>query len=301
MAKAGKIVEGYFGDELTMYGFISHMKAYIKQLLTNPKTANVDNYLLSHGIDNERALKMLLKRTNYYDENSAVLIKKEHIKTGDDGKDIFSITYKVPSEGYRNKMRNLYINNFESNIVEGCPINEELNYYERSLSSTPSPFKSGEKVISQCVPGSTGDRWASYVNKNDKTYTPHMFSNEEQMVKDIEDMDKDGKYAKCGGLNKKPVNEMDCAGSLQGGGNNFDAGEVVAPINAGKPIRRTVYMTEDQVKHLKKVIDEATASTSDVTPAGDLAWPAFADAETTNHKNICADKNLMKGGVTGVK
>ena len=68
-----------------------------------------------------------------------------------------------------------------------------------------------------------------------------------------------------------------------------------------KWISSLFHFAQCQVKHLKKVIDEATASTSDVTPAGDLAWPAFADAETTNHKNICADKNLMKGGVTGVK
>ena len=291
--------ESYFGDELTRYGFMSHMEAYMRQLLTNPKTAKVDDYLLSHGINNEKALELLLKRQDHRDENSAVLVRRERIKTGDDGKDIFSISYKIPREGYKQKMRNLYINYFENNKVEGCPINEDLNYYERPLSSTPSPFKSSVKIVSQCAPNSIGDRWANEVNNNDNAYVPHMFSNEEQMVKDIENMDKEGVYAKRGGLNK-PVNECDCAGCMQGGGDNPDAGQYVKPLG-GKPIKRTVYMTEDQVRHLKKVMDEATASTSDVTPAGELAWPAFADKETTNHKNICADKNLMKGGVTGVK
>lgn len=298
MRNRGKIVEGYFGDELTRYGFMSHMESYIRQLLTNPKLASVDDYLKSHGIDNKKALDLLLKKTNPQDETSAVLVKKERIKTGEDGKDIFSITYKLPREGYKQKMRNLYINCFESNIVEGCPINE-ANDYERLLSSTPNPFSTCGNVVSQCKPGSTGDRWAQYVNDNDKAYVPHMFSNEDQMVKDIESMDKEGKYAKCGGLNKKVVNETDCAGCMQGGGENPEAGQYVAPI--GKPIKRTIYMTEDQVNYLKKVIDEATASTSDVTPAGELAYPAFTDAETADHKNICSDPELMKGGVTGVK
>lgn len=305
MANRGKISESYFGDEMTRYGFVSHMESYIKQLLANPKTAKVDDYLKSHGIDNEKALELLLKRPDKNDYESSVIVKKTKIKTGDDGKDIFSITYKIPDKAtHRKKIRNLYINCFESNIVEGCPINEELNYYERPLSSTPSPFKSGEKVISQCKPGSTGDRLAKCVNDNDNAYVPHMFSNEDQMVKDIEAMDKDEAYKKRGGLNKPIVKETDCGGCLQGGGENPDAGEYVAPM--GKPIKRTILMNEDQFNYLKRTLEEATASVSDVTPASELAYPAFSGdknfaGDTLNHDNICADKNLMDGGVAGGK
>ena len=60
-------------------------------------------------------------------------------------------------------------------------------------------------------------------------------------------------------------------------------------------------MNEEQFEYLKKQIEEATASTSDVTPASELAYPAFGDAETNNHKNICADPELMKGGVAAGK
>lgn len=296
MAVKKNITESYFEDELTRYGFISHMEAYMKQLLSNPKKAEVDDYLKSHGIDNEKALKLLLKRPDPHNVESAVLVKNTKIKTGEDGKDIFSITYKIPREGYKKKMRNLYINCFESNIVEGCPINEELNYYERPLSSTPSPFKSGEKVISQCKPGSVGDRMAEYVNNNDNAYVPHMFTNEEQMVKDIEAMDKDGVYTKRGGLNKK-INETDCAGCMQGGGDNPDEGEYVAPM--GKPIKRTIYMTEAQVEYLKQNVDEATAG--DIGQGYTVPFGVKGSDETMNHQNICSDKNLMKGGVTGVK
>ena len=274
MKEKQNISEGYFGDELTRYGFMSHMEAYMKQLLTNPKKAEVDDYLKSHGIDNEKALKLLLKKTDPNNEESAVLVKKTKIKTGEDGKDIFTISYKIPREGYKKKMRKLYINCFESNIVEGCPIIE-----------------------------------------NNNPYVPQFFTNEEQMVKEIETMDKDNAYKTRGGLNK-PINETDCAGCMQEGGDNPDAGQFVVPYGKKKGSgiitrtfaegkKRTVYMTEDQVKHLKKIIGEATANPSEITPASELAYPAFNDkkfaGETTDHHNICADKNLMKGGVTGVK
>jgi len=250
MAVKKNITESYFEDELTRYGFISHMEAYMKQLLSNPKKAEVDDYLKSHGIDNEKALKLLLKRTDPHNVESAVLVKNTKIKTGEDGKDIFSITYKIPREGYKKKMRNLYINCFESNIVEGCPINE----------------------------------------------TTSVFSNENEIVKDIEAMDKDGVYAKRGGLNKK-INETDCAGCMQAGGENPDAGQYVAPM--GKPIKRTIYMTEAQVEYLKQNVDEATAG--DIGQGYTVPFGVKGSDETMNHQNICSDKNLMKGGVTGVK
>jgi hypothetical protein len=197
----GNLTEGYFGDEITKYGFISHMKSFIKQLLTDPTKAHIDDYLKKHGLTNEKAVEILIKSPKGDKSKGPVLYRKESIKTGDDGKDVFTIKYQLPREGFKSKMRDLFIDLFESNIVEGCPINE------------------------------------------------------------------DG-----------------CAGALQGGGNNFEAGEFSTALD--KPIKRTIFMREDQVAHIKKVLDEATASTSDVTPAGELAWPAFGDKETCDHKNI---------------
>ena len=58
-------------------------------------------------------------------------------------------------------------------------------------------------------------------------------------------------------------------------------------------------MSEDQVRYIKKVMSEATAGLNDVTPASELAYPAFNDdkfaGKTLDHKNICADPELMKG------
>ena len=52
MTNKKNIYERYFpNDEMTKYGFISHLEAYIKQLLNDPSTANVDVFLKKHGID----------------------------------------------------------------------------------------------------------------------------------------------------------------------------------------------------------------------------------------------------------
>jgi hypothetical protein len=117
-------------DEMTRYAFISHMEDYMKKLLTNPLKADIDEFLKSHGIDGPRAMEILTKRTDPNDENSSIVIKKTAIKdngTDENGKrlkDTFSVKYRIPRKDYTKKMRNLYISLFESNIVEGCPINE---------------------------------------------------------------------------------------------------------------------------------------------------------------------------------
>ena len=245
------ISERYFGDEITRYGFISHMEAYIKQLLTNALTAHIDDYLKEHGLTDEQALSALLKKYGN-DEESSVLLRTEKIKTGEDGKDIFVVTYKLPRKDYKKKMRRLFIDLFESNVVEGCPIEEE--------------------------------------------YKPQVFGNQEQMIKDIQDMDKDGKYAKCGGLDKK-VNETDCGGCMQGGGDNPDAGQFVAPLTK-KPITRTILMNEDQLSYLKEMLAEDAPAVMN-TPAGDFGYDAPGvdvkkDDPTLNHKNILVDDNLKE-------
>lgn len=128
------ILKEYFDDEMTRYGFIAHMEAYIKQLLSNPKSAKVDEYLLKHNIDSPKALSLLLKRQDPNDETSAILIRTEKIRpeelseedktNGVVPKDKFVIKYKLPRKDYMKKMRNLYINTFESHIIDGNMLNE---------------------------------------------------------------------------------------------------------------------------------------------------------------------------------
>jgi hypothetical protein len=118
-------------NEMTRYAFISHMEDYMKKLLKDPLTADTDEFMKSHGIDGPKALKMLTARLDPNDENSAVVIKTAKIKdngSDEDGKripDTFTVVYKIPRKDYNKKMRNLFISNFESNIIQECPINED--------------------------------------------------------------------------------------------------------------------------------------------------------------------------------
>ena len=125
-------IESYFPDEeITRYGFISHMESYIKELLQNPEKATVDDYLMKFGINSPKALVALLKRTDPSDETSAVLIRKETIKPDEENaeegkvpKDKFHIKYKLPRKDYMKKMRNLFISMFENHVVDNAQLNE---------------------------------------------------------------------------------------------------------------------------------------------------------------------------------
>lgn len=118
-------------NEMTRYAFISHMEDYMKKLLTDPLHADTDEFLKGHDIDGPKALKILLKRTDPEDENSAIITRTEKIRdNGSDEngkrlKDTFTVKYRIPRKDYTKKMRNLYISLFEGNIIDGCPINEE--------------------------------------------------------------------------------------------------------------------------------------------------------------------------------
>ena len=116
--------------EMTRHAFISHMEDYMKKLLKDPIHADTDEFLKFHGYDGPKALSVLLKRQNPEDENSAILLKNISIKNngldkeGKRLKDTFTVKYRIPRKDYNKKMRNLYINLFESNIIENSPINE---------------------------------------------------------------------------------------------------------------------------------------------------------------------------------
>jgi len=120
-----KLLESCIADnEMTRYAFLSHMEAYIKQLLTNPQGAYPDDFLLQHGIDGPKALKMLLTPSDPSDETTAILIRTEKIRPeeiseeesaeGKIPKDKFYIKYKLPRKDFFKKMRNLYIRLFEN-------------------------------------------------------------------------------------------------------------------------------------------------------------------------------------------
>lgn len=106
------------------------MEDYMKKLMADPLHADTDEFLKSHGIDGPKAMHILTKPTDANDENSAVVLVSKSIKdngTDENGKrrsDSFVVKCRIPRKDYTKKMRNLYINLFENNIVDKCPINE---------------------------------------------------------------------------------------------------------------------------------------------------------------------------------
>lgn len=183
--------------EMTYYAFLSHVKTYLKKLLTEPISAQPDDFLKNYGLDGEKLL------SNLVDDN--IILKNTKIENNGE-KDMFTVSYKIPRQNFDRKMKRLYSKLFENNIVEG------LN-----------------------------------------------------------------------------LNECDCGGAMQGGGENPSAGQYEQPL-FGKPLRRKIYVTQEQYDRLQELKEEAVME----TPIGDFGYdaPAFAEKgdPTLDHKNMMAKK-----------
>ena len=118
------------GDEITRHGFVSNMEAFIRKLLSGKIDSQTNAYLLSHGISSDVALKCLLDKPDKNDPTSAVLSRKESIKTDKEtNKDRFHIKYTLNDRrNLEKKLRNIYIKLFEYHIVDDNKLlNEESN------------------------------------------------------------------------------------------------------------------------------------------------------------------------------
>ena len=109
-----KEVVDYINDEITFFGFFSHVKIFLKQLLTNPMSANIDDYLKRHGFERKILLDKLLERG---------IIEKETKINDENGVDKFSISYKIPKRNFERKMKRLFsyfMENDDNIIKEEC-------------------------------------------------------------------------------------------------------------------------------------------------------------------------------------
>lgn len=116
------------GDEITRHGFVSNMEAFIQKLLSGKIDSQTNDYLLSHGVSSDIALRYLLDKPNKNDPKSAVLSRKESIKTDKEtNKDRFYIKYTLNDrQNLERKLRNIYIKLFEYHIVnDNKLLNEE--------------------------------------------------------------------------------------------------------------------------------------------------------------------------------
>jgi hypothetical protein len=98
----------YLNNEITFFGFLSHTKTFLKELLTNPINANTDDYLQNNGLDRKTLLGALMARN--------IVEKESKIEEKNDS-DVFSISYKIPKRNFERKMRRLYSSLFEKNEI----------------------------------------------------------------------------------------------------------------------------------------------------------------------------------------
>ena len=83
-------------EEIHFSDFMSHIKGYLKTLMSDPVYAKPDEFLCVHGLDSSCINKKL--------SDADIIVKKEQIKTSD-GADKFSISYKIPAENFEKKVR----------------------------------------------------------------------------------------------------------------------------------------------------------------------------------------------------
>lgn len=118
----------YLNNEITFFGFLSHVKVFLKQLLNTPLQSDVDDYLKSHKISKEVLLKELIERG---------IVEKETKIDDKDGKDKFVISYKIPKKNFERKIRRLYASLFEKNEIK------ESKIYEDGATSCGSAMQGG--------------------------------------------------------------------------------------------------------------------------------------------------------------
>lgn len=103
-------------ENITVFGFIHHVKDYLKQLLKNPVYAQPDEFLIANGLNGETLKKHL--------EDSNIIFKHTKIESLGE-KDAFVISYTVSADNTEKKLRRLYSKLFEQNIVEGTILKED--------------------------------------------------------------------------------------------------------------------------------------------------------------------------------
>lgn len=113
--KVLKEAVSYLNNEITFFGFFSHIKNFLKQLLVDPLNADIDDYLKDNNLNRKELLNLLLTRN---------IIEKETKIDNKNGKDKFYVSYKIPKRNFERKIRRLYTSLFETNEINESLISE---------------------------------------------------------------------------------------------------------------------------------------------------------------------------------
>lgn len=280
------------GEEMTRYAFISHMEDFMKKLLTDPQKAEPDDFLKSFGLEGPVCLELLLKRNGENDPESAIITRKERIvkgepdEEGNPGKDMFSIKYRIPRKDYTRKMRNAYISLFENYTCDNKIIKENMNKnipdYSNILNeinanrlpelSKIKTEKNGNKIkfiFGKNMWGLTDElgKISKEIKKLSKTNNVYLVDSNLDPLDDVYDLTvrldpidkKEEEIENKIRLDRqkkeinKDINE-DC--EVSGGSTSADAsGQYSQPLSK-EPVRRKLYITQEQYNYIKKKLME---------------------------------------------
>lgn len=92
-------------EKLTFYEFFYEIKQFLVELLQDPINAKPSTKLVAHGLSKDVLIDKLIKR--------GIIFKKERIDEPYDPEkkkktSVHHISYKIPKEGFKNKLRVLY-------------------------------------------------------------------------------------------------------------------------------------------------------------------------------------------------
>jgi hypothetical protein len=107
---------GYLNRDITFYEFLSHTKAFLKQLLSNPIGADIDSFLQDNGLTREDLIKILMEKGIIEKE-----VKIEEVNSSDK----YLISYKIPKKNFERKMRRVFSQLFEKNEISENVLFEE--------------------------------------------------------------------------------------------------------------------------------------------------------------------------------
>lgn len=105
-------------EEVTFYGFFTQIKNFLKQLLTNPSTAEPSDILKSHGLNKDILITKLKKKGLLKSDENITEVPIDEAKVKNPlGKKLrakYTIKYSVPRLDFEKKMHRLYSEIFES-------------------------------------------------------------------------------------------------------------------------------------------------------------------------------------------
>lgn len=97
--------------EMTEYKFMSNIKNFLSELLSDPINAQPSFLLISNGFNRSKLIQLLL--------HNNIIIKDEKICDKDENNQpktaTMKVKYKVPKKDFKHKLKKLYIKNFEKN------------------------------------------------------------------------------------------------------------------------------------------------------------------------------------------